>query len=78
MSQAAVPKVHLHATHESATQDTGIEYGDLKKYAQNGDAAKEGRNSRQGTHVNPEQPSDSTAKESSELKGQAQPERIGG
>ena len=78
LSQSAVPKVHLHASHESATQDTGIQYSDLKKYAASGEAAKEGRQNRQGAHIDPEQPSQSGAKETTELKGQAQPERVGG
>ncbi len=78
LSQSAVPKVALHASHESATQDTGIKYGDLKQYAATGEAAKEGQNSRQGAHIDPEKPSQQGAKETSEIKGQAQPERVGG
>jgi uncharacterized protein len=76
LSQSAVPKVHLHASHEDALKD--IKYGDLSRYAQSGDAAQEGNKSRQDVHIDPEQPSHGVARESSELKGQKQPERTGG
>lgn len=76
LSQSAVPKVHLHASSEDALKD--VKYGDMKKYAASGEAAKEGNNNRQGAHIDPEQPSHGGAKETSELKGQAQPERVGG
>jgi uncharacterized protein len=76
LSQSAVPKVHLHASHESALQD--IKYGDLSKYAQGGEAVSEGRNNRQAAHIDPEQPAHRGAKEGTELKGQAQPAKSGG
>lgn len=76
LSKSAVPRVHLHASHESALEQ--IEYGDLSKYAMTGAAAAEGTRNRQAVHVNPETPSNGVAKETSELKGQKQPERTGG
>jgi len=76
LSQSAVPKVHLHASHESALKD--ISYADLKKYAATGEAVAEGNKNRQGAHSDPEQPNHGISKESTGLKGQAQPEKVGG
>ena len=76
LSQSAVPQVHLHASHEDALKD--IKYGDLSKYAHPGEAAHEGQKNRQGAHINPEQPSQGIAKESKEIGGKKQPERVGG
>ncbi|EXJ60933.1 hypothetical protein A1O7_05086 [Cladophialophora yegresii CBS 114405] len=76
LSQSAVPKVALHASHEDALKE--VKYGDLSKYASGGDAAKEGTRNRQGAHTDPEQPSHGVAKESSDLKGQSQPQKSGG
>jgi uncharacterized protein len=78
LPSSAVPKVHLHATHERATTDTGIQYSDLSSFAAAGEARKEGNKNRQGAHIDPEQPSHTGAKETSELKGEAQPRRTGG
>ena len=76
LSQSAVPKVHLHASHEDALKD--VKYGDLSKYAQSGEAMAEGNKNRQGTHIDPEQPSHTGAKETGDLKGQEQPKKVGG
>ena len=47
LSKAAVPKVYVHATHESALKQ--VSYSDLNKYAADGEAPNQ--SSRQQTHV---------------------------
>ena len=76
LPQSAVPKVHLHASHESALKD--IKYGDLSKYAAKGEAVAEGNKNRQGAHADPEQPNHGVAKEATGLSGKEEPEKVGG
>ncbi|KAH0840785.1 hypothetical protein AYO21_00565 [Fonsecaea monophora] len=76
ISQSTVPRVHLHASHESALNT--VKYADLSKYAMGGEAPKESTRNRQGAHSDPEQPSHGIARETTELSGKSQPERVGG
>ncbi|KAL2415357.1 hypothetical protein ABEF91_005068 [Exophiala dermatitidis] len=68
LSQSAVPRVHLHASHESALKE--VKYGDLSKYADQGTAPSSNR-SRQETYHNPETPK-GLAKESTEISGNSE------
>ena len=49
LSKDAVPKVHLHASDESALKT--VSYKDLKQYAADGEAPKEGSNTTRQTQV---------------------------
>ncbi|EXJ93546.1 hypothetical protein A1O1_01938 [Capronia coronata CBS 617.96] len=68
LSQSAVPRVHLHASHESALKE--IKYGDLSKYAAQGEAPKSDR-SRQDTHHDPAS-SKGIAKTSTDISGNSE------
>ena len=65
LSKSAVPRVHLHASHESALKE--IKYGDLKQYAAAGEVTSEKANRSQG-YENPEKQG-GVAKESTEISG---------
>lgn len=74
LAKSGVPRVHLHASHEKALDR--VKYGDLSKYAAQGEAPNQLRN-RQDVHHNPESPS-GIARETTELSGSAKPQRTGG
>ncbi|KEF54559.1 uncharacterized protein A1O9_09001 [Exophiala aquamarina CBS 119918] len=65
---SAVPKVHLHASHEGALRD--IKYSDLKQYAAQTEATNELANRKQG-YESPEKPG-GMAKESQEISGNSE------
>lgn len=64
LPDSSVPKVHLHATHESALDV--VSYKQLKKYAAEQEAGSSGN--RQDSHVSPEK-SGGIAKEHSTIGG---------
>lgn len=64
ISKEAVPRVHLHASHEKALDVVG--YKDLKKYAAEQEASVSGN--RQDSHISP-QTSGKGAKEHTEIGG---------
>lgn len=68
LAHSAVPKVHLHASHESALKD--IKYSDLKQYATRAEATNELANRRQG-YESPGNPG-GVAKESHEISGNSE------
>jgi len=65
LPKSAVPQVHLHAPHERALEQ--VKYGDLSKYAAEGEAPNQSRN-RQDVHHSPEVPGGIT-RETSEISG---------
>ncbi|KAK5058846.1 hypothetical protein LTR84_011110 [Exophiala bonariae] len=68
LSKSAVPKVHLHASHESALKD--VKYSDLKQYAAQAEAQNELANRKQG-YENPEKPG-GVSKDSKEISGNSE------
>jgi uncharacterized protein (DUF2237 family) len=68
LAKSAVPRVHLHASHESALKD--VKYGDLKQYAAQAEASSELANRKQ-SYQSPEKPG-GVAKESSEISGNSE------
>jgi len=63
LSPSAVPRVHLHASHESALET--VKYGDLKQYAAEGEATSQ--QNRQDSHYEPQSRSGGLAKEHKEM-----------
>jgi len=67
LSKSAVPKVHLHASHDKALEE--VKYGDLSKFAATGEAGTN-RGKQQG-HENPEV-AGGISKEGQEISGRSQ------
>lgn len=68
LSKSAVPKVHLHASDESALK--AVKYSELKQYAAQAEASTELANRKQG-YENPENPG-GVAKQSKEISGNSE------
>jgi len=69
LAQSAVPKVHLHASHDRALDV--LQYQDLKKYSHGGEVPAGQSRNRQPDHQSPEKPG-GVAKESTEISGQSE------
>lgn len=69
LSHSAVPKVHLHASHEKALDE--VKYGDLKKYSHGGEVPAGQNRNRQDDFISPEKPG-GPAKQSSEISGNSE------
>jgi uncharacterized protein (DUF2237 family) len=67
LAESAVPKVHLHATDESALKMLSL--NDLKKYKAEAEAPNEGRNNRQDSYRDPKMSKESNTANNHDSRG---------